>query len=284
MTLQAAVNLRKALPFRMDLQTPKLRSVLVERYVTPLREGGSMPAIVEADDLGTYVLKFRGAGQGVRALMAEIISGGIARVLGLPVPEIVLAHLDAQMARTEPDPEIQELIRASDGLNVGLDYLPGSINFDPAVDVVDSDFASRLVWFDTLVSNVDRTARNTNMLMCKKQPWLIDHGASLTFHHAWNGTVADPAKPFAPSSEHVLLPLASHLAEVDAELAARLTPDVLTAILAEVPDCFLEQAAADKDGDVLNDVQAHRAAYVNYFVARLAERGRWLQGVIDARA
>ena len=154
----------------MDTETLKLRTVQVERYITPLREGGSMPAIVEADDLGTYVLKFRGAGQGVRALMAEIISGGIARTLGLPVPEIVLAHLNGDMARTEADPEIQDLIRASDGLNVGLDYLPGSINFDPAVDVVDSDFASRLVWFDTLVSNVDRTARTTNMLMCRNQP------------------------------------------------------------------------------------------------------------------
>ena len=268
----------------MDTETLKLRTVQVERYITPLREGGSMPAIVEADDLGTYVLKFRGAGQGVRALMAEIISGGMARALGLPVPEIVLAQLNGDMARTEADPEIQDLIRASDGLNVGLDYLPGSINFDPAVDVVDSDFASRLVWFDTLVSNVDRTARNTNMLMCRKQPWLIDHGASLTFHHAWNGQVADPAKPFAPSAEHVLLPLASKLAEVDGELAARLTPEVLKAILDEVPDCFLEQAAADRDSELLRDVQAHRAAYVNYFVARLAERGRWLQGVIDARA
>ena len=270
----------------MDSETLKLRSVLVERYVTPLREGGSMPAIVEADDLGTYVLKFRGAGQGVRALMAEIISGGIARALGLPVPEIVLAQLNGDLSRTESDPEIQDLIRASDGLNVALDYLPGAINFDPAVDVVDSDFASRLVWFDTLVSNVDRTARNTNMLMCKKQPWLIDHGASLTFHHAWNGVVADPSKPFAPSSEHVLLPLASQIAQVDAELAEKLTPEVLRAIVEEVPDCFLAQAASERggDSDVLSDAQAHRAAYVNYFVARLAERGRWVQGVIDARA
>ena len=267
----------------MDTETLKLRSVRVERYVTPLREGGSMPAIVEANDLGTYVLKFRGAGQGVRALIAEIISGGIARALGLPVPEIVLLHLNGDLARTESDPEIQDLIRASDGLNVGLDYLPGSINFDPAVDGVDEDFASRLVWFDTLISNVDRTARNTNMLMCKKQPWLIDHGASLTFHHVWKGSVADPAKPFAPSSEHVLLAQASKLAAVDAELAARLTPEVLQAIVDEVPDCFLEQAAADKGDDALKDVQAHRAAYVNYFVARLAQRGRWLQGVIDAR-
>lgn len=284
MTLPIRPDGRKALPFPMDTETLKLRSVLVERYVTPLREGGSMPAIVETDDLGTYVLKFRGAGQGVRALMAEIISGGMARALGLPVPEIVLLHLNGDLSRTESDPEIQDLIRASDGLNVGLDYLPGSINFDPAVDVVDDDFASRLVWFDTLVSNVDRTARNTNMLMYQKQPWLIDHGASLTFHHAWNGTVADPAKPFAPSAEHVLLPQASQLAQLDAQLAAKLGPEVLKSIVDEVPDCFLEQAAADKEGDVLRNVQAHRAAYVNYFVARLAERGRWLQGVIDARA
>lgn len=284
MTLPIRPDERKTLPFPMDTETLKLRSVLVERYVTPLREGGSMPAIVEADDLGTYVLKFRGAGQGVRALMAEIISGGMARALGLPVPEIVLLHLNGDLSRTESDPEIQDLIRASDGLNVGLDYLPGSINFDPAVDVVDDDFASRLVWFDTLVSNVDRTARNTNMLMYQKQPWLIDHGASLTFHHAWNGTVADPAKPFAPSAEHVLLPQASQLAQLDAQLAAKLGPEVLKSIVDEVPDCFLEQAAADKEGEVLRNVQAHRADYVNYFVARLAERGRWLQGVIDARA
>ena len=284
MTLPIRPDGRKALPFPMDTETLKLRSVLVERYVTPLREGGSMPAIVETDDLGTYVLKFRGAGQGVRALMAEIISGGVARALGLPVPEIVLLHLNGDLSRTESDPEIQDLIRASDGLNVGLDYLPGSINFDPAVDVVDDDFASRLVWFDTLVSNVDRTARNTNMLMYQKQPWLIDHGASLTFHHAWSGVVADPAKPFAPSAEHVLLPQASQLVQLDAQLAARLGPEVLKSILDEVPDCFLEQAAADKEGDLLKNVQAHREAYINYFVARLAERGRWLQGVIDARA
>ena len=282
MTLQPSPGTREALPFRMHSETLQLRSVLVERYVTPLREGGSMPAIVEADDLGTYVLKFRGAGQGVRALMAEIISGGIARALGLPVPEIVLAHLNPLLARTEPDPEIQDLIRASEGLNVALDYLPGAVNFDPAVDVVSNDFASRLVWFDTLVSNVDRTARNTNMLMYQRQPWLIDHGASLTFHHAWNGQVADPCKPFAPSAEHVLLAQATTLAEVDAELAARLTPEVLTAIVAEVPDCFLAQAAGEHEA--LRDAHAHRAAYVNYFVARLQDRGRWLQGVIDARA
>lgn len=268
----------------MDLQTLQLRTVLVERYVTPLREGGSMPAVVEADDLGMYVLKFRGAGQGVRALMGELICGGIARALGLPLPELVLAMLHAKLAQTEPDPEIQDLIRASDGLNVGLDYLPGSVNFDPAVDAVSDDFASRLVWFDALVSNVDRTARNTNMLMWQRKPWLIDHGATLTFHHAWDGTVADPGKPFAPIADHVLLAQASQLAEVDEALAAQLSEPVLTAILATVPDCFLAKAAEDRNSPLLADPQAHRAAYVNYFLARLQARGRWLQGAIDARA
>lgn len=248
-----------------------LRRVTVTRYVTPLREGGSLPAVVEADDLGLYVLKFRGAGQGVRALIAEIISGGIARALGLAVPEIVLAELDTELARTEPDPEIQELIRASGGLNVGLDYLSGALNFDPAVDVVTADFAASLVWFDTLVGNVDRTARNTNLLMWHRQPWLIDHGATLTFHHAWDGTVADPGKPFAPIAEHVLLPHADGLARIDAELAARLTPEVLEAVVAGVPPEFLGLAEVDA------------GAYTGYFQARLADRSRWLQGAIDAR-
>lgn len=266
-----------------DLSTNALRTVVVERYVTPLREGGSMPAIVEADDWGMYVLKFRGAGQGVRALMAELISGGIARALELPIPELVLASLSARLAQTEPDPEIQDLIRASEGVNVGLDYLPGSVNFDPAVDSVSEEFASRTVWFDTLVSNVDRTARNTNMLMWMRAPWLIDHGATLTFHHAWDGHVADPGKPFAPSLEHVLLPRATQLARVDADMASRLTLPVLTAILQTVPDCFLQQAAQDLQSAALADPEAHRAAYVNYFLARLNDRSRWLQGVINGR-
>ena len=260
-----------------------LRTVTVERYVTPLREGGSMPAIVEADDLGLYVLKFRGAGQGVRALMAELIAGGIARSLGLPVPEIVLANLDTRLAQTEPDPEIQDLVRASGGLNVALDYLPGSVNFDPAADEVTADFASRLVWFDALVGNVDRTARNTNLLMWQRRPWLIDHGASLTFHHAWSGTVADPARPFAAVADHVLLHRADALAQVDAALAARLTPAVLHAILAQVPDSFLALAAADHRTDALAGPAAHRQAYVDYFLARLAGRAAWVQGALDAR-
>ncbi|MDA8454213.1 aminotransferase class I and II [Acidovorax sp. GBBC 3334] len=260
-----------------------MRSITVSRYVTPLREGGSMPAVVEGDDLGVYVLKFRGAGQGVRALLAEIIAGGIARALGLPVPEIVLAQLDPALARTEPDPEIQDLIRASEGLNVALDYLSGAVNFDPAVDRVTPDFASRLVWFDTLVGNVDRTARNTNLLMWHRDPWLIDHGASLTFHHAWNGAVAQPAKPFAPIADHVLLPQASLLAEVDPELAGRLTPQRLQAVLGDVPDAFLALAGAGHAEGPLADPATHRQAYVDHFTARLAGRQAWLKGAIDAR-
>ena len=267
----------------MTPPTADPRRIDVRRYVTPLREGGSMPAVVEADDLGLYVLKFRGAGQGVRALIAEIICAGLARALGLPMPELVLATLDAELARTEPDPEIQDLIRASDGLNVAVDYLPGAANFDPAADSVDEDFASRLVWFDALVSNVDRTARNTNLLVWHGRPWLIDHGASLTFHHAWRGAVADPAKPFAPIAEHVLLPRATQLAQVDAPLAERLDGSVLQTVLAAVPDEFLTLAAAQMGETQLADPAHHRQAYVQYFQARLAERGRWLQGAIDAR-
>ena len=264
-----------------------MRTITVNRYVTPLREGGSMPAVVEGDDLGLYVLKFRGAGQGVRALMAEIIAGGMARALGLPVPEIVLAQLDTALAQTEPDPEIQDLVRASGGLNVAMDYLSGALNFDPAVDVVTSDFTSRLVWFDTLVGNVDRSARNTNLLVWHRKPWLIDHGAALTFHHAWNGTVAQPAKPFAPIFEHVLLAQATALAEVDGEMAGRLAPGVLQAVLADVPDEFLQLAAADHADGPLATPAAHRQAYVDYFTARIAGRAVWrvaLEEAVHGRA
>jgi hypothetical protein len=259
-----------------------VRTITVNRYVTPLREGGSMPAIVEGDDLGVYVLKFRGAGQGVRALMAEIIAGGMARALGLPVPEIVLAQLDTALAQTEPDPEIQDLVRASGGLNMAMDYLSGALNFDPAVDVVTRDFASRLVWFDALVGNVDRSARNTNLLVWHRQPWVIDHGAALTFHHAWNGTVAQPAKPFAPIFEHVLLAQATDLAGVDGELAERLAPGVLQAVLADVPDEFLQLAAAGQGDGPLATPAAHRQAYVDYITARIAGRAVWLAALQEA--
>src|SRR3977135_4072481 len=183
----------------------KLRTVTARRYVTPLREGGSLPAIVEADDDGLYVLKFRGAGQGSKALIAELLAGEIGRLAGLPVPEIVFANLPAELARTEPDSEIQDLIQKSAGLNVALDYLPGSVTFEPLVYVPDPRLASAIVWFDAFVCNVDRTVRNVNMLIWHRRLWLIDHGASLYFHHAWNGRDQYATNPFAMIKDHVLL-------------------------------------------------------------------------------
>lgn len=199
-----------------------IRTVCATRYVTPLREGGSLPAIVEADDDGLYVLKFRGAGQGPKALIAELVAGEIGRALGLPVPEIVFIDLDPELARTEPDPEIQELIRASGGLNLALDYLPGSVTFDPLSDRPDPGLASRIVWFDGFVTNLDRTPRNANLLMWHRSLRLIDHGASLYFQHQWGDPAEMAVKPFALIKDHVLLPFASALDEADATLPALL--------------------------------------------------------------
>jgi hypothetical protein len=240
-----------------------MRTVTVTRYLTPLREGGSLPAIVEADDDGLYVLKFRGAGQGRKALVAELIAGEIARAAGLAVPEIVFAQLDAELARTEPDPEIQDLIRASGGLNLALDYLPGSVAFDPLAELPDARLASAIVWFDALVANVDRSARNTNLLMWHRRLWLIDHGAALTFHHAWIDDPQRATKPFALIKDHVLLRPAREIASVDAELAARLADDVLAAIVALVPDDWLAGEPA------FPDAAAQRQAYRRHFADRL---------------
>lgn len=247
-----------------------LRIVEATRYVTPLREGGSLPAIVEADDQGTYVLKFRGAGQGKKALVAEIAAGEIARALGLLVPEIVLMKLDPEMARAEPDPEIQDLIRSSAGLNVALDYLPGSLGFDPLADAPDPGLASRILWFDALVTNVDRTPRNTNLLVWHGRLWLIDHGASLYFHHAWRGWREASKKPFTAARHHVLLPFANSVAEADAALAPVLTPEVLRSIVDLVPEEWL----ADEPG--FADAKAVRAAYVEFLTQRLREPRAWV--------
>src|SRR5882757_5955241 len=225
-----------------------MRIVGATRYVTPLHEGGSLPAIVEADDDGMYVLKFRGAGQGPHALIAELVSGEIARALGLLVPEIVLAELHADLARTEPDPEIFALIRDSAGLNLALDYLPSSVMFDPMIEKPAADLASRIVWFDAYVTNVDRTPRNTNMLMWHKRLWLIDHGATLFFHHA-PGWVTDHQRarePFPLIRTHVLLTKASQLAAVDEEMAATLTPAIIDGIVAQIPEGWLEDAASER--------------------------------------
>src|SRR5882757_1647518 len=223
--------------------TDVLRTVAATRYVTPLHEGGSLPAIVEADDAGMYVLKFRGAGQGPRALIAELVGGELARALGLPVPEIVLMELDADLARTEPDPEIQDLIRKSAGLNVALDYLPGSVMFDPVVEKPVPGLASDIVWFDAYVTNVDRTARNTNMLMWHRRLTLIDHGAALYFHHSWDNYLERSLDAFHRVKDHVLLPFANSLRESDAKFTARLTPELITAIVAMIPDSWLSGAS-----------------------------------------
>src|SRR5688500_6051173 len=217
------------------------RTVRATRYVTPLREGGSLPAIVEADDDGMYVLKFRGAGQGPRALIAELVAGELARALGLSVPEIVFAELDPDLARTEPDPEIFALIRSSAGLNLALDYLPGSVTFDPVVEKPDAELASRIVWFDAYVTNVDRTARNTNMLLWHRRLWLIDHGAALYFHHTpgWDSGRDRSGDAFPMIAEHVLRHRATCLDDVDAMMAAALTPEVVTSVLDAIPDGWL---------------------------------------------
>ncbi|HZV38487.1 MAG TPA: HipA family kinase [Pseudoxanthomonas sp.] len=253
------------------------RTVQVNRYVTPLREGGSMPAVVEADDEGLYVLKFRGAGQGPRALVAEWISGEIARALGLPVPEIVFARLDAELARTEGDPEIQDLIRASDGLNLAMDYLPGSLAFDPAADAPDADLASRIVWFDSFVRNVDRTARNTNLLLWHRKLWLIDHGASLYFHHGWDGSASGAGNPFPLIREHVLLPWATRLPEADAEFSAGLDRPTIAGIVADVPDAWLQGP------DAFAEPERQREAYVEYLCKRLQAHADLTREAIDAR-
>lgn len=260
-------------------RVPALRTITVTRYVTPLREGGSLPAIVEADDDGMYVLKFRAAGHGTRALVAELVGGEIGRALGLPVPEIVLAALDADLARTEPDPEIHALIHDSAGLNLALDYLPGAVNFDPVVHRIPPALASRIVWFDALISNVDRTARNTNMLMWHRAPWLIDHGSSLYFHHspAWETDARRARAAFPGIGDHVLLRGAPHIAEEDAAMAAALTGDVIDAVLASVPDEWLDDSGGDGRPSALRD------AYRRYLLDRLAAPRGFVQEAVDAR-
>ena len=219
-----------------------LEHVTVTRYVTPLREGGSLPAIVEADNLGTYVMKFRGAGQGPLALVAEIIAGELARRLGLRVPELVLAGLDPRIAVSEPDPEIQDLLRASEGMNLGVDFLPGSFGFDPLGWTAEPEFASQVLWFDALVQNVDRTWRNPNLLVWHRNIWLIDHGAALYFHHNW--LTADPKRPFA-AAEHVLRDRATALSATHAALAPRVTADLLAEVTALVPPKWFGDRGAD---------------------------------------
>jgi hypothetical protein len=223
------------------------RTVTATRYVTPLREGGSMPGLVEADDDGLYVLKFRGAGQGPKALLAEIVAGELARAAGLAVPDIVLIELDPELGRAEPDPEIQELIAASGGRNVGLDFLPGSLTYNPAAGPPpDPELAAEIVWLDALTTNVDRSPQNPNLLLWHGRIWLIDHGAALYLQHAWEDPPADALRPFPAIRGHVLLPCAADIAAADARLAPKLGPDVLDAVLALVPDDWFAPRAREE--------------------------------------
>lgn len=255
-----------------------LRTVAATRYVTPLREGGSLPAIVEADDDGMYVLKFRGAGQGPKALIAELVAGEIARAAGLPVPEIVFIELDPELARTEPDPEIQDLIRASAGLNVALDYLPGAVMFDPVAEKPDADLASAIVWFDAYVTNVDRTARNANMLIWHRRLHLIDHGAALYFHHAWDTHLERSRDAFQMIKDHVLLPFASALREADSRMRERITPEVIRNVVALIPDAWLIGEPSFGTSD------RYRDAYIQYLVRRLEPPHAFLEEAIRARS
>ncbi|WP_322779277.1 HipA family kinase [Frankia sp. Cas4] len=241
-----------------------LRAVTATRYATPLREGGSLPGLMEGDDLGTWVVKFRGAGQGPKALVAEVVVGELARALGLPVPELVVIALDPQLGRTEPDQEIQELLRASAGSNLGMDYLPGSITYDPLAFQVDPALAARVLWLDALTLNVDRSWRNPNLLVWGRRLWLIDHGAALYVHHNWSGAAGAVDRVLPRWQEHVLLPGADALTAADAELAPLVQADLLGEVLAQVPPAWL---------DVTPDV------YVDWLLARVGGDRPWLRAM-----
>ena len=248
-----------------------LRTVCATRYVTPLREGSSLPAIIEADDLGLYVLKFRGAGQGPLALVAELIAGEIGRALGLNVPELVFVEVDAAFGRNEPDEEIRDLLRASVGLNLALDYLPGSTMFDLAAgDTADARLASQVVWFDAFVTNVDRTVKNPNLLYWHKALYLIDHGAALYFHHNWQNAEQFVESAFPLIRDHVLLPWAAVIEAAGADLCEKLNPAVLSGIVDQVPDTWLSAAK--------------RPAYVDLLARRLSVSHNFVQEAIRARA
>ena len=254
-----------------------MRSIRAIRYVTPLREGGSVPAIVEADDEGTYVAKFHGAAQGPRALVAELVAGELGRLLGLPVPQLALIEIDPILARSEPDPELQDLLAASAGLNVAVDYLPGALNWEPALaPAPDADLAAAVVWFDAFITNVDRTPRNPNILRWHRRLYLIDHGAALYFHHQWDDHLARARARFAPIREHVMLPFtgADALRAADARLAPLVTEAALAAILAAVPDVWL---TADATPD------ATRRGYVDHLAARVAPPRDFVEEAARAR-
>jgi hypothetical protein len=253
-------------------------TVLATRYVTPLREGGSLPAIVEASDLGFYVLKFRGAGQGPLALVAELIAAGIGQALGLKIPDLAFMEVDAALGRNEPDPEIRDLLKASVGLNLGMDYLPGSATFDSAArETVEADLASAVVWFDAFITNVDRTPRNPNLLWWHKVLYLIDHGAALYFHHSWENLEAMTRSRFPAVRDHVLLPWASRIEEADRRLRPLLGEELFARVIGEIPDSWLETDPGLSPAD-------RRAGYLEFLTRRLEGSATFVEEAVRARA
>jgi hypothetical protein len=268
---------------KRDSRVPELPTYTATRYLQPLREGGSLPAVVDTDGGGLFVVKFLGAGQGAKALVAELIVGMLARSLGLPIPNLALIEVPAPFGRSEPDPEIQDVLRASHGINVGLRYLDGAFNYDntAAGELVSADFATRLVWFVTYVTNPDRTHRNPNVLIWERRPWLIDHGAALYAHHDW-GSVDDARvhTPFSRIREHVLLERSANLEAVDAELAATLSDDCITDVLANVPDALLLDRTRGQEFATADDA---RARYWDYLTRRRNAPRAFVQEAVRAR-
>jgi hypothetical protein len=263
----------------LDHKDLMIRTVIATRYITPLREGGSLPALVEADDGALYVMKFTGAGQGVKALIAELVAGEIARGLGLLVPELVFMELDGKLSRSEPDPEIQDLLRSSEGLNLGMRYLPSAFAFNQLLKPPPSpDVASAIVWFDAYATNVDRTPRNVNLLLWQNKLWLIDHGAALYFHHDWANYLERSKTPFPLIKQHTLLSFAAALPQANARLVAALTPEFLAATVDLIPDHWLgnEPMFANR--------AEHRQAYLTYLLSRLQAAPIFLEEATYARA
>lgn len=254
-----------------------LRTVIVTRYILPLREGGSLPALTEADDDFKYVLKFRGAGHGVKMLISELIGGELARFLGLKIPELVFANLDENFGRTEADEEIQDLLKASTGLNLAMHFLSGAINFDPSVMKVDAETASKIVWLDAFLTNIDRTFRNTNMLIWNRELWLIDFGASLYFHHSWDGWEEKAKTPFLMIKDHVLLDKATELRKIDLEFKSKITPEILSSIINLIPDDWLHWRDTELSPEEI------RTVYFEFLKIRLENSEIFVKAAENAR-
>lgn len=255
----------------------ELRTVNVTRYITPLREGGSLPALTEADDGFKYVLKFRGGGHGTKALVSELIGGMVAKTIGMQIPELVFINLDEAFGRSEGDEEVQDLLQASRGLNLGLHFLSGALAFDPLINSVEPELASKIVWMDALLTNIDRTVRNTNLLMWHKELWLIDHGSTLYFHHSWENWEKYALSPFPQIKDHVLLPQASMLDKADRELKKVLTKDKITDIVNLIPDSWLNWS---NEHETVEDI---RRVYSNFLITRIENSENFLKGAQDAR-